>query len=69
MHRGMIFRNGQRIRRRPGSNLYRLRYPEEKEDVTGYIYESWHIRYVGAEAAAEIHEQGITLEEYLGVLD
>ncbi len=46
-----------------------LRYPEEKEDVTGYIYESWHIRYVGIEAAAEIHEQGITLEEFLGVLD
>ncbi len=40
-----------------------LRYPEEKEDVTGYIYESWHIRYVGLPAAAEIYEQGVTLEE------
>ena len=46
-----------------------LRYPEEKEDITGYIYESWHIRYVGVEAATEIHERNITLEEYLGVID
>ena len=42
-----------------------LRYPEGKEDVTGYSYEPWHYRFVGAEAAAEIHEKGITLEEYL----
>ena len=43
-----------------------LRYPEGKEDVTGYSYEPWHYRFVGAEAAAEIHGKGITLEEYLG---
>lgn len=42
-----------------------LRYPEDKADVTGIIYEPWHYRYVGKDAAKEIHEQGITLEEYL----
>ncbi len=42
-----------------------LRYPKGKESVTGYSYESWHFRYVGKEAAKEIHDRGITLEEYL----
>ncbi|MDE6731086.1 MAG: D-alanyl-D-alanine carboxypeptidase family protein [Oscillospiraceae bacterium] len=44
-----------------------VRYPLGKEAVTGYDYESWHIRYVGVEAATEIYEQGLTLEEYLDV--
>ncbi len=44
-----------------------LRYPPDKSDETGIIYEPWHFRYVGAEAAAEIMEKGITLEEYSGV--
>ena len=43
-----------------------LRYPPEKSDVTGIIYEPWHYRYVGKDVAKEITEQGITLEEYLG---
>lgn len=42
-----------------------LRYPKGKESVTGYSYESWHFRYVGRDAAKEIHDRGITLEEYL----
>ena len=42
-----------------------LRYPSDKEDVTGISYESWHFRYVGEEAAQYIMENGITLEEYL----
>ena len=42
-----------------------LRYPEDKVDVTGIIYEPWHYRYVGAEAAARIRDRGICLEEYL----
>lgn len=41
-----------------------LRYPREKEDVTGYAFEPWHFRYVGA-CAVEITEKGLTLEEYL----
>ena len=43
-----------------------LRYPDDKTDVTGYSYESWHYRFVGVAAATEIYEKGITLEEYLG---
>ncbi len=43
-----------------------LRYPKNKEDVTKVIYEPWHFRYVGQEAAQAIMSQGITLEEYLG---
>lgn len=43
-----------------------LRYPNGTTDITGVIYEPWHYRYVGKEAAAEIHSRGITLEEYLG---
>lgn len=43
-----------------------IRFPQGKEDITGYQYEPWHIRYVGQPAADEIYEKGITLEEYLG---
>ena len=42
-----------------------LRFPKNKELETGYIYESWHYRYVGVEVAKEIKEKGITLEEYI----
>lgn len=42
-----------------------LRYPPEKTDITGIIYEPWHYRYVGVEDATEIMKLGITLEEYL----
>lgn len=41
-----------------------LRYPEDKEDITMITYEPWHFRYVGVEAATEIYQQRITLEEY-----
>ena len=41
-----------------------LRYPEGKDDITGYMYESWHYRYVGLEASYVIHETGITFDEY-----
>ena len=42
-----------------------LRYPPEKTNITGIIYEPWHYRYVGVEHAAKIMELEITLEEYL----
>ena len=45
-----------------------FRYPQDKIDVTGIIYEPWHYRYVGRELAAEIHYSGLTLEEYLASL-
>ena len=41
-----------------------LRYPEDKVDITGYSYESWHFRYVGEDIATYIYENDITLEEY-----
>lgn len=43
-----------------------IRYPQGKEEITGYQYEPWHLRYVGKEAALKISQQGITLEQYLG---
>lgn len=42
-----------------------VRYPDGKEDITDIIYEPWHFRYVGVEAATYIMEHGITLEEFL----
>lgn len=42
-----------------------LRYPEDKTEVTKIEFEPWHYRYVGREAALEITEQGLCLEEYL----
>ena len=41
-----------------------LRYPEGKEDITGFSFEPWHYRYVGIDAAKYIYENQITLEEY-----
>lgn len=54
-------------------NAYRfgfiLRYPKDKENETGYMYESWHVRYVGKELALKLYNNGdwITLESYLGI--
>ena len=44
-----------------------IRFPEGKEAYTGYIYESWHVRYVGKEWARKITESGKSLEEYFGI--
>ncbi|MBO4500902.1 MAG: M15 family metallopeptidase [Clostridia bacterium] len=41
-----------------------LRYPRGKEDITGTVYEPWHYRFVGKDAAAFIYENSLTLEEY-----
>lgn len=41
-----------------------LRYPEDKEDITGYGFESWHYRYIGVDAATYIYENNITFDEY-----
>ncbi|MGN1401091.1 MAG: D-alanyl-D-alanine carboxypeptidase family protein [Bacillus sp. (in: firmicutes)] len=41
-----------------------LRYPKDKEDITGYKYEPWHFRYVGKEYSNIIYEKDITLEEF-----
>lgn len=42
-----------------------LRYPVDKSEVTGIIYEPWHYRYVGVELAMEMKDSGLCLEEYL----
>ena len=42
-----------------------LRYPAEKVGITGFIYEAWHFRYVGKDAARVLNARGITLEEYV----
>lgn len=42
-----------------------LRYPRGKTEITGKSYEPWHYRYVGKDAAREIHQSGLCLEEYL----
>lgn len=44
-----------------------IRYPEDKESVTGFMYEPWHLRYVGKELAKYLTDNKLTLEEYLGV--
>lgn len=44
-----------------------LRYPADKVSVTGYMYEPWHIRYVGKDNARAIYNSGLCLEEYLGI--
>lgn len=46
-----------------------LRYPEGKEEITGYIFEPWHYRYFGTEEAQKIYESGLTVEEYYNLLD
>lgn len=43
-----------------------LRYPKDKEQITGIVFEPWHYRYVGTDAAAQIMSRELTLEEYLG---
>lgn len=45
-----------------------LRYPPDKIDITGIIYEPWHFRYVGLELAKELQECGLCMEEYMEML-
>ncbi len=45
-----------------------LRYPEDKTETTGMIYQPWHWRYVGIDAATEIKENNLCLEEFLGAM-
>lgn len=42
-----------------------LRYPKEKEHITGYMFEAWHFRYLGEELATEVYNSKLTYEEYL----
>lgn len=44
-----------------------IRFQKEKEAITGYIYEPWHVRYLGESTARLVHDSGLALEEFLGV--
>lgn len=44
-----------------------IRYPKGKEDITGYTYEPWHVRWVGTSAAKLIYDNDLTLEEFFNV--
>ena len=46
-----------------------LRFPEGKEDITGYSFEPWHYRFVGRYHASRIHELDMCLEEYVLYLE
>lgn len=44
-----------------------IRYPKGKESSTGYIYEPWHVRYIGVDLATKVTQSGLSLEEYFGI--
>ncbi len=44
-----------------------IRYPKDKENITGYIYEPWHIRYLGIPLASYLKETQLTYEEFLAL--
>lgn len=44
-----------------------VRYPKDKQNITGYKYEPWHLRYVGVEFATELYNSNLTIEEYFGI--
>lgn len=44
-----------------------IRYPNGKENSTGYIYEPWHVRYIGVDLATKVTQSGLSLEEYFGI--
>jgi D-alanyl-D-alanine carboxypeptidase len=44
-----------------------IRYPPNKESITGYEWEPWHMRYVGVDLATKLYTSGQTLEEYFGI--
>ena len=44
-----------------------IRYKKDKESITGYKYEPWHIRYLGVKLAKKVEKSGLCLEEYFGI--
>lgn len=58
---------GQWVRDHAHEYGFIIRYPNGKENVTGYQYEPWHLRYVGRELSAEIHRTNQTLEEFFNL--
>lgn len=68
-----IHSTGEEVYEWLNQNSYRFgficRYPVDKTEITGVINEPWHYRYVGIDAATEIYNQGICLEEYLNKIN
>lgn len=58
-------REGKWLKRNAQNYGFILRYPQGREDVTGYSYEPWHVRYVGIKAAKKIKTENLVLEEYI----
>ncbi|PKM70889.1 MAG: hypothetical protein CVU92_11255 [Firmicutes bacterium HGW-Firmicutes-17] len=57
---------GQFIKENAHKYGFIVRYPQGKTDITGYAYEPWHLRYLGADVATAIYNSGKTMEEYYG---
>lgn len=71
-HAGMAFLDspvGRYVNEHCSDFGFIIRYPDGKEDVTGFSFEPWHIRYVGQPHARIISENDLTLEEYLDMLE
>lgn len=68
-----IHSTGKEVYKWLDQNSYKFgfirRYPDDKTEITGVIDEPWHYRYVGVDAATEIYNQGVCLEEYLNKID
>lgn len=68
-----IHSTGEEVYKWLSQNSYKFgfirRYPADKTEITGVIDEPWHYRYVGVDAATEIYNQGICLEEYLNKIN
>ena len=58
-------KEGQWLEKHAAQFGFIIRYPAGKEEITGYQYEPWHMRYVGRDIAQKIVSRGLTLEEYL----
>lgn len=58
---------GKWVRRNCYKYGFIIRYPSDKEDITGYKWEPWHIRYLGKDTAKAVYDSGLCLEEYLGI--
>ncbi|HBU83151.1 MAG TPA: D-alanyl-D-alanine carboxypeptidase family protein [Paenibacillus sp.] len=57
-------KEGQWLAEHAAEYGYIIRYPKGEDDITGYVYEPWHIRYVGTDLALDVVKSGLTLEEY-----
>ncbi len=60
-------KEGKWVRRNCHKYGFIIRYPADKESITGYKWEPWHIRYLGEETAQAVYDSGLCLEEYLGI--